>query len=176
MPAPLPGLPAAGPPHRAGVASWPARWACALVFGATLLAYFPALRGGFVWDDDAHVTGRDLQSLQGLGRIWFEVGATQQYYPVLHTAFWVEHRLWGDSPLGYHLLNVLLHAGAACLLGLTLRHLFEAEPGQASGADGWASRDDRTARQSVPARSRRSWWRTFRCRTSCKRYSTSASA
>ena len=152
MPAPLPGLPAPGPPLPARVASWPGRWACALVFGATLLAYFPALRGGFVWDDDAHVTGRDLQTLQGLGRIWFEVGATQQYYPVLHTAFWIEHRLWGDSPLGYHLLNVVLHATAACLLGLTLRHLFAAERGPTSGEDAWARRDDRTAPQSASTR------------------------
>jgi tetratricopeptide (TPR) repeat protein len=51
------------------------------------------------------------------------VGATQQYYPVLHSAFWVEHRLWGDATLGYHLLNVLLHATSACLFALILRRL-----------------------------------------------------
>jgi Flp pilus assembly protein TadD len=101
----------------------PAHWICALVFFVTLLAYFPALQGGFIWDDAAHVTRRDLQSLHGLKHIWFDVGATQQYYPLLHTAFWMEHRLWGDSPLGYHLLNILLHATAACLLGVTLRRL-----------------------------------------------------
>jgi len=94
-----------------------------LLFGLTLLAYLPALRGGFLWDDDAHVTRPDLQSLAGLGRIWFDVGATQQYYPLLHSAFWIEHRLWGDAPLGYHLLNILLHATAACLLGALLRRL-----------------------------------------------------
>ena len=99
------------------------RWMCALIFCATLLAYFPAFRGGFIWDDAGHVTRPELRSLQGLGRIWFEVGATQQYYPFLHTAFWLEHRLWGDSPLGYHVLNVLLHAAAACLLGAALRRL-----------------------------------------------------
>jgi tetratricopeptide (TPR) repeat protein len=95
----------------------------ALIFCLTLLAYLPALSGGFIWDDAGHVTRPDLRSLHGLGRIWFEVGATQQYYPVLHTAFWVEHHFWGDSPLGYHLLNILLHATAACLLGIALRRL-----------------------------------------------------
>jgi tetratricopeptide (TPR) repeat protein len=94
-----------------------------VIFGAVLIAYAPALRGGFIWDDSGHVTRRDLQPWSGLGRIWFEMGATQQYYPVLHTAFWVEHRLWGDSPLGYHLLNVLLHGTAACLVGVLLRRL-----------------------------------------------------
>lgn len=88
----------------------------ALLLAAVLLAYLPALTGGLLWDDDAHVTKMSLRSLHGLWRIWFEAGATQQYYPFLHTAFWVEHRLWGDSVLGYHLANVVLHATAACLL------------------------------------------------------------
>jgi tetratricopeptide (TPR) repeat protein len=95
------------------------------VFLAALIAYWPVLRGGFIWDDDAHVTKPVLRSLHGLWRIWFEMGATQQYYPVLHSAFWVEHRLWGDAPLGYHLLNVVLHATAACLFGLILRRFWK---------------------------------------------------
>ena len=89
----------------------------------TLAAYWPALRGGFLWDDDGHVTKAALRPLSGLWRIWTELGATQQYFPVLHSAFWVEHRLWGDSVLGYHLVNVLLHATASFLLFLCLRHL-----------------------------------------------------
>ena len=28
----------------------------AVIFAVTLLAYLPAVRGGFVWDDDGHVT------------------------------------------------------------------------------------------------------------------------
>jgi tetratricopeptide (TPR) repeat protein len=42
---------------------------------------------------------------------------------LLHSAFWIEHRLWGDAVLGYHLANVLLHAAAAGLLVLILRRL-----------------------------------------------------
>ncbi|HTB80684.1 MAG TPA: tetratricopeptide repeat protein [Opitutaceae bacterium] len=94
-----------------------------LLLAATLLVYLPVLRGGLLWDDDAHVTKLPLRSLHGLARIWFELGATQQYYPILHSAFWIEHRLWGDSVLGYHLANVLLHATAAWLLVLILRRL-----------------------------------------------------
>ena len=54
-------------------------------------------------DDADHVTARSLQSWHGLWRIWFDLGATQQYYPLLHTAFWVKHHLWGDAVLNYHL-------------------------------------------------------------------------
>ena len=95
----------------------------ALLVVLLLFAYLPALNGGPVWDDDAHLTRADLQSWHGLARIWFQVGATQQYYPLLHSAFWLEHQMWGDATLGYHLVNLALHAGSALLLVLLLRRL-----------------------------------------------------
>ncbi len=118
--APAAAIPAAGGRSRPGIRAW---WAVAGIFCAVLVVYFPALRGGLVWDDDGHVTRAALRSWGGLWRIWFEVGATQQYYPLLHSAFWAEHRLWGDATAGYHLTNILLHAGSACLLALILRRL-----------------------------------------------------
>jgi tetratricopeptide (TPR) repeat protein len=95
----------------------------ALLFALAFVAYLPAMRGEFIWDDDGHVTKPELRSAAGLYRIWFEVGATQQYYPLLHTAFWLEHKLWGDHALGYHLVNVLQHAIAACLVYFILMRL-----------------------------------------------------
>ncbi len=79
---------------RHALAAW------AVVFVALLCVYSPALTGQFLWDDDAHVTKPELRSLSGLARIWFDVGATQQYYPLLHSAFWIEHQLWGDRSAG----------------------------------------------------------------------------
>src|SRR6478735_4807587 len=119
MPRPpsAPATPASGA-HGLPVAAW---WG--LLVAAALAAYWPALAGSLLWDDAGHVTNPELQSWSGLGRIWFEVGAAQQYYPLLHSAFWFEHRLWGDAVVGYHLVNVLQHATAACLFGLVLRRL-----------------------------------------------------
>ena len=94
-----------------------------LIVCCTFLAYLPALSGGLLWDDAAHVTRPELRSLHGLWRIWSDLGATQQYYPLLHSAFWVEYKLWGDATLGYHLLNLLLHAAAAILVMLIMRRL-----------------------------------------------------
>ena len=99
------------------------RWIILLITVATIIAYLPALNGGFLWDDDGHVTRTDLQSLDGLFRIWFDYGATQQYYPVLHSAFWIEHLFWGQAQLGYHLVNLAQHITVACLLGTLLRRL-----------------------------------------------------
>src|ERR1041385_8414190 len=96
---------------------------CALVFCAALVVYRPAFQGALLWDDNMHVTRAELRPLHGLWRIWFDLGATQQYYPLLHSAFWLEHRLWGGAVLGYPLVNVLEHVLAACLLVALLRRL-----------------------------------------------------
>ena len=89
-----------------------------------VVAYFPALGGGFVWDDDSYVTSNQtLRTELGLLRIWTEPTASPQYYPLVFTTFWVEYQLWEDAPLGYHLTNVLLHGLNAVLLWRVLRQL-----------------------------------------------------
>ncbi len=115
-------------PHRASVSTarafGPKDWlfVVALVV-AVFLVYQPVWQGGLLWDDDAHITHPELRSWYGLYRIWFAVGATQQYYPLSETAFWVQYKLWGDATLGYHLMNIFLHATAALLVALVLRRL-----------------------------------------------------
>ncbi|HVE17389.1 MAG TPA: tetratricopeptide repeat protein [Chthoniobacterales bacterium] len=90
---------------------------------ATLIAYRPAWYGTPIWDDTAHLTAEPLRTWIGLWRIWTEPGATQQYYPLVHSVFWVQQHLWGDTFLGYHLTNILLHAGAGIVLLFILREL-----------------------------------------------------
>lgn len=91
----------------------------ALLVGA---AYAPVRTASFVWDDDVHVTrNATLTQPGGLKRIWFEPGATPQYYPLVHSTFWLEQRLWGFHPAGYHLVNLALHAASTCLLFWILR-------------------------------------------------------
>ena len=88
-----------------------------------LAAYQPSWNGKPVWDDDAHITRPELRSMEGLVRIWTQLGTTAQYYPLVHSAFWLENHLWGESTLGYHLVNILLHFISALLLLFILRHL-----------------------------------------------------
>ena len=97
-------------------------FAIALI-AAVFLVYQPAWHGGVIWDDSGHMTPPELRSWYGLFRIWFDLGATQQYYPLLHSAFWVQYWLWGEATLGYHLMNILLHAIAAVMVALILRRL-----------------------------------------------------
>ena len=88
-----------------------------LFFIAILVVYIPAMKAGYIWDDPLHVTDNPLlRDFDGLKRIWFEPGAWAHYYPLTLTSFWVEYQIWGLDPIGYHLINVLLHAFNAILL------------------------------------------------------------
>ena len=82
----------------------------------TLLVYLPAIMGGFIWDDDAFLTANPLiQASNGLYYFWFSTLAPD-YFPLTSTTLWLEWRLWGGWPLGYHLVNVLLHAGTSVII------------------------------------------------------------
>jgi tetratricopeptide (TPR) repeat protein len=101
-------IPWAPPKYVAGVA----------LFLLAVLTYIPSMTNGFIWDDPAYVIDNPtLKSDDGLWRIWTELHATPQYYPMVHTTFWIESRFWGTSSApGYHVDNILLHALAAVLL------------------------------------------------------------
>jgi protein O-mannosyl-transferase len=103
---------------------WKREWFfCLILAVVTMLAYQPAWHGGLLWDDDANIASPELRSLDGLRRIWFEPRATQQYYPLLYSSYWLQQRFWGDSPTGYHLVNLLLHIGCVVLVLKILRLL-----------------------------------------------------
>ena len=85
------------------------KWGAAVVLLAAIV-YWPTLNNGFIWDDDAYVLNNvQLRTLDGLYNIWFRLGAVPQYYPLVHTTFWLEYHAWGLYPTGYHLTNLALH-------------------------------------------------------------------
>jgi tetratricopeptide (TPR) repeat protein len=100
-------------------------WQGALIVLLVFLAYFPALRGGFVWDDDSWTTNIIglLRDPSGLRLIWFQPTALQQYYPLSGTTFWLDYQFWKFWTTPYHVENVLLHALAALLFWRLLLRL-----------------------------------------------------
>jgi tetratricopeptide (TPR) repeat protein len=103
------------------------KWSIAgivLIVMMVIVSYLPAVQSNYIWDDDDYVTQNEtLRSTYGLYQIWFDVGSTPQYYPLVHTTFWLEYRLWGLNAAGYHITNILLHATNALLLWLLLCRL-----------------------------------------------------
>jgi Flp pilus assembly protein TadD len=96
----------------------------AILIVLAVVAYLPALTCGFIWDDDIYITkNQTLRSAHGLRRIWFDIRAEPQYYPLTFTSFWAEYHLWELNPPGYHATNIVLHALNALLLWLVLRWL-----------------------------------------------------
>jgi len=79
---------------------------------ATMIVYIPALYAGYVWDDQALTANWLIRSPAGLMKIWTMPQLNlyeSHYWPMVYSSFWLEYRLWGLQPYGYHLNNVLLH-------------------------------------------------------------------
>jgi protein O-mannosyl-transferase len=89
----------------------------------SFVIYLPAIHGLELWDDAFHLTAVSLRSFAGLRDIWFKLGVTQQYYPLLHSFFWLENKLWGQSLIHYHIITIILHATNAFLFYRILRKL-----------------------------------------------------
>jgi protein O-mannosyl-transferase len=102
----------------------------------TIVAYSPAFRAGFIWDDEDHLTrNAAVQSVCGLKQIWSSLEVSR-YYPLTLTSFWAQYRLWGLWPLPYHAVNIVLQAANSILLWILLRRL--QVPGAWMAAALWA--------------------------------------
>lgn len=108
------------------------RWSTRNAFllrGALLLlvavAFAPALRNGFLWDDHLLISNNAaLRSGAGLwraltGDFWqtsIDIGSQSSYYrPLVSLAYFVQFQLFGIDPFGYHVVSLLLHASCVLL-------------------------------------------------------------
>ncbi len=94
-------------------------WLAAALVVLVLVAYAPTFTADFVrWDDQFYVTENPLlQEPGGLRAIWNPSDRrAPQFYPLVFTSYWVEFRLWGLDPRGYHAVNVALHTASSLLV------------------------------------------------------------
>ena len=114
----------------------PAALALALL---VVVSYLPALQGGFVWDDVIFAEEPVIHSPGALRSIWFSPADIDEnhYWPLVYTSFWLEHRLWGLQPAGYHAVNIFLHLLNCLLLWRLLQRL--AVPGALLIVQRWRS-------------------------------------
>ena len=96
--------------------------ACFIIL-ITFVLYLPAIRGGFIWNDDTFLTENPaIKASHGLYDFWFTTHLPD-YFPLTSTSLWLEWRLWGKNATGYHIVNVLLHSLSAVLIWLVLKRL-----------------------------------------------------
>lgn len=112
----------------------PPPYAIAATLGLlAVICYLPAmLWGGLIWDDRIWSRSPAVLQWSGLGTIWFSPSLIENeshYWPLTYTTFWLEHKLWGLAPAGYHVVNVALHVANTLLLWRILKRL--AVPGAA---------------------------------------------
>lgn len=83
-----------------------------IIASITFLVYLPALQNGFVnWDDNLYIyENPNIQSINLRFLRWiFSAEANATWNPLTMFSFGVEYAIWGLTPLGYHLSNVILH-------------------------------------------------------------------
>ncbi len=89
----------------------------------TLLVYIPAMRAGYIWDDDKLLTENPaIKAGNGLYTIWC-TRELNDWVPLTSTTFWIEWRFWKLNPAGFHVVNILLHGLNSILLWRVLRQL-----------------------------------------------------
>ncbi|HQQ01153.1 MAG TPA: hypothetical protein PLY86_22070 [bacterium] len=86
---------------------------------ACVAAYANSLNGEFVYDD-VTLTVSENPFLNGLVG-WREVLTWDR--PVREFTYWLDHRIWGNRPFGYHLQNLFWHILNTLLLWRILRDL-----------------------------------------------------
>jgi hypothetical protein len=101
------------------------RLAVALLLAACALVYANALWNSFVFDDVQLVKENDaIRSIGSLpeiltGNLWGVLGRASNYYrPLPPLLYMVTYALFGLAPWAFHLLNIVLHAGASVLVFL----------------------------------------------------------
>jgi len=103
-----------------------------LLGGAVLLVFGRSLGADLVWDDknlismNLWLARTDTVWRTWSHDFWFLTNSGSEsgmYRPLVIDSYWLEHRLWGNSPVGYHAVSLLLHVGNSLLVFTLARRL-----------------------------------------------------
>jgi tetratricopeptide (TPR) repeat protein len=102
---------------------------CAALFVVGFLVRSRGLTGQRIWDDQYLSLANPfikspLLILESFRHYLFLESYSGHYRPVQNISYVFDYFFWNTDPYGFHLTNVLLHAGSGVLLYLLLRKLF----------------------------------------------------
>ena len=108
---------------------------CLMLFLIGMVVRTPALPGQLIWDDqflarDNPFIKSPLLILESFRHYLFPDSFSAHYRPVQNLSFIFDYFFWGTNTFGFHLTNIVLHAGTGILLYFLLSHLFAAFRGQ----------------------------------------------
>ncbi|HEX4084942.1 MAG TPA: tetratricopeptide repeat protein [Chthoniobacteraceae bacterium] len=95
-----------------------------LLFVLVILVYLPAVKAGYIWDDDQLLTANpQVHSPNGWWTLFLKPGGAD-YFPLTSWTLWLEWHIWGMAGASmYHITNVLFHATVTVLTWQTLKRL-----------------------------------------------------
>jgi len=82
----------------------------AILVIAVGIVYSNALGNGFVWDDTILFIGKEFYASFDVLKVLSTGGHRVEYLPVRDMSYIADHALWGWSPFGFHLTNVVFFA------------------------------------------------------------------
>jgi tetratricopeptide (TPR) repeat protein len=105
---------------------------------ATFAVYFNTLSNGFAHDDEYQILNnpwiRDFGNLPAVFShdVWgfnraFGFGSSNYYRPLMHVVYMITYHLVKFKAWGFHLVNIMLHAGTSILVFLTGMEIFRKE-------------------------------------------------
>jgi len=96
-----------------------------ILFTFSFLCYLPSLKSDFVWDDVVYVKG-NLEVLKNFSPdLSFFIPEQKEnkksgyfgiWRPILYSSWAFDAKVWGSSPFGFHLTNIILHSFSTVLL------------------------------------------------------------
>lgn len=99
-----------------------------LVGLAAFLVYLPSLGNGFVnWDDSVYVYDNPMISSLNPGFIKWVLTAIVcgNWHPLTMLSLAIDYHFWGLEPMGFHLVNIILHSLNTFLVFLLAHRLFK---------------------------------------------------
>jgi Flp pilus assembly protein TadD len=108
-----------------------------IIFFVSFAVYFNALSNDFVYDDSVQVLEnhwiKDVKYLPDIfsKSVWGfqrETMISNYYRPLMHLIFMLNYYVFGLRPWGFHLVNILFHAGVSILVFMIASRLLRAPP------------------------------------------------
>ena len=101
----------------------------AVFLALSIVLYGSTLFGDFVFDDRFFTTRGDMRAWAYLSNVWLEpslkqMAAYPHYRPITFATLSLNFLLFGESPVSFHAVSVLLNAAVCWLLFLLVRRLF----------------------------------------------------